>query len=149
MRSIIVAISSTLILLSNSQFSYAGKEDCPEDSLHCAYPVGLANDLNDGRYIKLSNTKVSLVVCFNYQSLVFLQQRSAKSFLGPNEDQYAICSDAAGNHCQSLGVDQFQVNQMGTTYVANPRYYAIDLTTIKNAYPPCQLSPPQSINQAH
>lgn len=136
-----ISLCALIILSALSSIScYAGKELCPKDAVHCSYVSGLSSDLNDGRFVKLSNSKVSLVVCFNSYGLAFLDQDSAGKYVGINSDQYSICSDAQGKNCEPIGLDTFVIAKNVNSYSAEPKFYAIDLSTVKNKYPACGLS---------
>lgn len=130
-----IASLSTLLALP----SYASKENCPKDAVHCAYMTGLSNSLNDGRYIKLYHPKVgNLTVCFNGTSTAFIDQFGAGAYVGSNSDIYSICSDSAGKNCEQIGVDNFTVTKNKSfDYSAEPQYFNLDLTTLKNKYPAC------------
>lgn len=133
----------TLILFSacTSTTAFAGKELCPKDAIHCSYVTGLSSDLNDGRYIKLSNNKVNLVVCFNSYGLALMFEEGAGKYQGTNADQYSICTDKSGTKCEPIGVDTFVVSKNGDgKYFAEPKYFDINLSKVKDKYPVCGLS---------
>lgn len=132
------ALFITCLLLATTL--YAGKEFCPPDAVHCAYISGLSDDANDGRYIKLSNARTSLVVCLNSYSTVFFDEISAKKYVGNNADQYSICADAKGSRCEVIGSDHFVVNKNDQDYTAEPRYFDINLANIKSDFPSCHLA---------
>lgn len=127
-------ISASALVISPA---FAGKELCPKDVVHCSYVSGLSYNSQDGRYIKLSNARINLVVCFNNYGLSFLTQDAAGKFVGANSDHYFICYDKQGKNCEPVGVDHFMVAKNGNTYFAEPVYYEIDLSKVKNKYPPC------------
>lgn len=137
---------SIFLLVLTSNCSYAGIEFCPKDVVHCSYVTGLSKDFKDGRYIKLSNAKISLVVCFNYYGLAFIEQENAGRYAGQNTDNYSICSDKQGNNCTLIGSDRFVVSKNGNRYVANPQYFNIDLSKVKDQYPICNALSDQAKN---
>lgn len=133
-----IIVSSIGVLLSIVvTSSFANKEWCPPDTIHCAYISGLSNNIQDGRFIKLINKKINAVLCFNFSSSVSITNKVAGQLVGANADQYFICSDASGNNCEPIGIDQFEISKSVDQYVAAPKFYNIDLSEVKNKYPTC------------
>lgn len=118
--------------------TYAGIESCPPEVVHCAYISGLSDSLSDGRYIKLYNDKVgTIMICFDGTSSAFMDQQGAANYEGKNTDTYSICSDEKGKNCESIGVDTFVVSQQSGKFTAEPKYFNLDLTKLKDKYPTC------------
>lgn len=134
----VVSKLSIILLSLTSLPAYAGKNNCPSDIVHCAYVSGLSNDLNDGRYIKLHNNKIGdIVICFDGTSAAFLEQQAAGKFQGLNTDVYSICADKQGERCEPVGIDTFTVSMKQGKFVADPVYFKLDLSKLKNNYQPC------------
>lgn len=134
-------VSRVILFFSLTMMSYlpvyAGIEVCPSDAVHCAYITGLSTDLNNGRYIKLHNNIVgNLTMCFNGNASIFLDEYGAAKYKGTNTDEYFICADEKGEHCQQVGIDKFVVFK-NNGYMADPRYYNINLSHLKDQYPAC------------
>lgn len=110
---------------------------CPQTAVHCAYVKGLSENLNDGRYLKLVHGNIKLVVCVNNIGFASISQESAGQFEGRNIDRYSICTDKSGVNCQPVGTDEFVVSKKGHEYIAEPRYFAIDLTDAQKSFPVC------------
>jgi hypothetical protein len=118
---------------------FAGKENCPDNVIHCAYLSGFPSTNHSGKFIKIQHTdpKRSLekIVCFDDKSIVLLS--TAVGGLGIYQDTYSICSNIDGRKCEQVGVDVFTVSSNGDEDVASPQYYNINLSNVKNDYPNC------------
>jgi len=137
-KSKLPALKLMAIILATSSLSvYADKDQCPQDAVHCAYFTGISNNLNDGRYIKISNKYIDIVVCFNGTSTVFLDQSGAGNYRGPNSDSYAICTDSGGGNCERVGIDKYIVSEGNNGFIAAPKFFDVNLSKIVNKFPPC------------
>jgi hypothetical protein len=131
---LICIVASTVMMIP----SYASQESCPSYVVHCAYTSGLSNHLNDGRYIKIRHATVENIICFNGSSIAFMDAWGAVAHIGLNSDTYSICTDSAGTNCEQIGIDNFTViKDNDHDYSAQPKYFNIDLSTLKDKYPAC------------
>lgn len=133
-------INMTLIsfsLISIFSIAQAGVNDCDGNSLHCAYITGLSGNLKDGRYIKLKCAQGTTTFCTNNTGALQIFPEDAPLFLGNNQCQYFICQDSAGNDCKQIGSDNFTVTQNGKQYSVEPKYFEVDVSSLKNSFKTC------------
>jgi len=127
---VLVIIVSTI----TCTVTLAGKDNCPDHVVHCAYITGLLPTFSDGRYLKVHHTSpkgsFEFTTCFNSKDVMLNLAKDA----GTYTDAYSICSNADGQHCEPVDVDIFKVDS-GT---ATPKFYNIDLSNYKNRYPTCE-----------
>jgi len=129
-----ISIFLTMIAIS----SYASIESCPPYVVHCTYITGLSSKLEDGRYIKISHSTITNIICFNGASTAFIDEWGAASHIGNNSDVYHICSDSSGKKCEKIGIDNFTITKNGDyRYSAKPKYFNLDLSALKEKYPAC------------
>ncbi len=139
-------VSALLVILVDSFTAQASIRDCPLDSVHCAYFSGFSNSVDDGRYVKLYNANIgTIVICFNGYSTVSFGQNYASQHQGANADVYSICTDATGVNCTQVAVDNFTVSKSSNGFISKPKYFSVDMSTLKSQFPACSSTRARTI----
>lgn len=108
--------------------------------LHCTYVSGLPADSSKGRYIKHydSTLDISYTRCVSADTVENdISQNEGEFFIGTQNVQYSICTDANAEHCEPLGMDTFTIARDGENYVGTPTTYSINVSAVKDKYPAC------------
>jgi len=125
--------------LIGSQALAASPEDCSNDAAHCAYYLGLAQNANHGRYIKVIFNDGDTESFCAIDGIMQIAQSAAAESPGQNIDHYYICTDSSGKSCELVNADNYTTVESNGKYSSTPLNTPIDFSSFVNNFPECHV----------